>query len=85
MVVPDIGVLADHYSEDDLMAVLSALKILEGYDFYNFVINLNKQILLDGFNVESAEDLAKKILDARQTNGVLLALRDLAQSNLERD
>lgn len=81
--VPDLESLRDHYDEEEFKTLRSSLKILGDLQFFELLVSLNQQILLGSFESESPEVLAGKIIEARQTNRVFLALRDLAQPTQE--
>ena len=81
--VPDISTLRGHYEDEAFKSLKSSLKILGDLQFFELLVSLNKQILLDSFESESPEVLAGKIIEARQTNRVFLALRDLAHPTQE--
>lgn len=82
--VPDLTLYREHYTESEFKDLQSALQILVKMRFFDFAIDMNRLILLDSFDSDEPNELAGKILEARQTNRVLLAIKELAQPIEER-
>lgn len=78
--VPDLDSLAEAYDEHTLKSIAAALRHLSEVKFFESAVRMNKQLLLDRFDLEESSQLAAKILETQQTNRVLLALDGLAHS-----
>jgi len=65
---------ADRFREDERESIAAALDILTNAGFWNFCISENNRLLVESMQDESPEELAKRILDNRQTNRVLLSI-----------
>ena len=82
--VPDLDFFAERLDEESLKSLIACLKCLNELEFFTGSVAWNNQILLGSFESESPDELAKKILETRQTNRVLLAISELAQNYQER-
>lgn len=67
------------YTVDGQREIAEAFKILNGMRFFEFLRNQNTAPILEGFNEDSPENLAKEILRVRQTNRDLLTLEELGR------
>lgn len=72
--------IADRYEEVEVQSIASAFKILAALEFFPFVVEQNNRLLVEAFDDESEAELAKKILENRQTNRLLLSIHDLTQT-----
>lgn len=81
--VPDLDFYSEQMDEESFKSLRSCLKSLNDLGFFSLAIEWNKQILLGGFESESPDELAKKILEMRQTNRVLLAISEMTQTHKE--
>lgn len=68
------GALADRYRQDERESIAAALDILTAARFWDFIIAENNRLLVESMQDESPEELAKRILDNRQTNRVLQSI-----------
>lgn len=73
----DVSMLLARYEKGQLDGIVDALKVLHDQGVFVAQIAQNKQAILDRFHTESVEDLAKEILEVRQTNLTLFALHEL--------
>lgn len=76
----DSDLIRSRYDRDHFNAVADALQILHREGLFTFIISVNKQLLVDGFDLFTVDELAAKIHENQQTNRVLLSLDELAGS-----
>lgn len=79
----NIELLLARYEGGQLDAISDSLKVLHDTGVFVAQAHANKQQILDSFESEDADVLAKRILEVRQTNRTLLALHELGQSMKE--
>lgn len=75
MIRVDHAACADRYRDDERESIAQALEILAKLKFFEFLVERNSAILVASLQTEESEqELAKRILDNRQTNRILLSI-----------
>lgn len=80
----DADLLAERYEKESFNAIVQSLRFLHQMGVFELFANANKQLLVDGFDSGTVEELAKKIHEVQQTNRVYLILHEMAGSIQER-
>lgn len=79
----NLELLVSKYEAGQLDAIAESLKLLHDLGVFIAQVMENKQSIINSFEHEDPAELAKRILEVRQTNRTLLALHELGASMKE--
>lgn len=65
------------YDQQVLDSIISALKTLDHMKFFDFLVAENNRSFTDSFQDEDVESLAKKLIENRNENRVILGFKSM--------